>query len=228
MYAKLFIKWIKVFFIGSVYGFVLLSHVTFRLTGHFIMLLPVAINTYFILTHSAMISRINFFIILTAISAVILLIYETLCPTMEAYLNVYLTALIKNPAGTKIHIVRNNPKNAENTKREENQTSEEHTERQEGSEETGKQQQNHEEQHQEHQEHTESSGTENNSKDNLHAEEHHRENIEQFFAGVHDMEGLNRRRKKLMLIYHSDNEDGDDEICRLINQEYERLKKQFS
>jgi len=44
-----------------------------------------------------------------------------------------------------------------------------------------------------------------------------------FFAGVFTEEGLKKRYKNLMKIYHPDNMDGDEATLIAINEEYERI-----
>jgi hypothetical protein len=46
-----------------------------------------------------------------------------------------------------------------------------------------------------------------------------------FFAGVYTEEGLKKRYKNLMKIYHPDNLDGDEATLIAIQEEYERLLK---
>lgn len=48
------------------------------------------------------------------------------------------------------------------------------------------------------------------------------------FNGCTDYESLHKRYKALMKVYHSDIENGDNEMATKINAEYERLKKKYS
>lgn len=47
------------------------------------------------------------------------------------------------------------------------------------------------------------------------------------FNGCTDYESLHKRYKALMKVYHSDIENGDNEMATKINAEYERLKKKY-
>lgn len=48
-----------------------------------------------------------------------------------------------------------------------------------------------------------------------------------FFSGVDDMHALKKRYKELTKIYHPDNMAGDTSTLQVINQVYDKLKKQF-
>jgi len=48
-----------------------------------------------------------------------------------------------------------------------------------------------------------------------------------FFMGVSSLEGLKKRYRDLMKIYHPDNENGDETTVLYINKEYEKLKPKF-
>ncbi len=53
------------------------------------------------------------------------------------------------------------------------------------------------------------------------------ENIKMFFKGVDNSSSLKRRYKALLKIYHPDNVNGDEELVKAINQEYELQKRYF-
>lgn len=48
------------------------------------------------------------------------------------------------------------------------------------------------------------------------------------FNGCTDYESLHKRYKDLMKVYHSDIQNGDNEMATKINAEYEKLKKKYS
>lgn len=48
-----------------------------------------------------------------------------------------------------------------------------------------------------------------------------------FFSGVDNMQALKKRYKELTKIYHPDNLAGDTATLQVINQAYDKLKKQF-
>lgn len=50
---------------------------------------------------------------------------------------------------------------------------------------------------------------------------------EMFFSGVENEEGMRKRYRELLKIYHPDNRDGDTTALQVINQEYDQMKKQF-
>ncbi len=49
-----------------------------------------------------------------------------------------------------------------------------------------------------------------------------------FFSGVSNAISLKKRYRDLLKIYHPDNDSGDDRTVHVINQEYVKLKKQYS
>ncbi len=49
-----------------------------------------------------------------------------------------------------------------------------------------------------------------------------------FFEGVTDLEGLKKRYKELIRIYHPDAQNGDKRIVQEINREYALLKRKMS
>lgn len=48
-----------------------------------------------------------------------------------------------------------------------------------------------------------------------------------FFSGVDNIQALKKRYKELTKIYHPDNMAGDTGTLQIINQAYDKLKKQF-
>lgn len=50
-------------------------------------------------------------------------------------------------------------------------------------------------------------------------------NIDIFFAGCNDLSSLKIRYRNLMKLYHPDSSNVDDTVCKLINDEYEKLCK---
>lgn len=53
------------------------------------------------------------------------------------------------------------------------------------------------------------------------------DNVKIFFKGVTDGESLKKRYKEITKIYHPDNTNGDEELVKAINQEYELQKRYF-
>ena len=53
------------------------------------------------------------------------------------------------------------------------------------------------------------------------------ENVKIFFKGVTDSDSLKKRYKEITKIYHPDNVNGDEELVKAINQEYELQKRYF-
>jgi DnaJ-class molecular chaperone len=52
-------------------------------------------------------------------------------------------------------------------------------------------------------------------------------NVKIFFKGVTDSASLKKRYKEITKIYHPDNMNGDEELVKAINQEYEAQKRYF-
>ncbi len=52
-------------------------------------------------------------------------------------------------------------------------------------------------------------------------------NVKIFFKGVTDSSSLKKRYKEITKIYHPDNMNGDEELVKAINQEYEAQKRYF-
>lgn len=48
-----------------------------------------------------------------------------------------------------------------------------------------------------------------------------------YFKGVNSSEGLKKRYRELLKIYHTDNPYGDNEVCQIIQKEYEYLTNKF-
>lgn len=48
-----------------------------------------------------------------------------------------------------------------------------------------------------------------------------------YFKGVKSMDGLKSRYRELMKIYHTDNPNGDNEVCQIIQEEYNYLLKMY-
>lgn len=53
------------------------------------------------------------------------------------------------------------------------------------------------------------------------------ENVKIFFKGVTDTKSLKKRYKDITKIYHPDNTNGDEELVKAINKEYELQKRYF-
>jgi hypothetical protein len=49
----------------------------------------------------------------------------------------------------------------------------------------------------------------------------------QWFRGISDAEGLEKRHRELVKIYHPDNQNGDTSAIAEINCEYQQLKKKY-
>ena len=51
--------------------------------------------------------------------------------------------------------------------------------------------------------------------------------VELFFAGCNDIESIGKRHRQLMKIYHPDNSNGDNEMCKKVQSAYERLCRKY-
>lgn len=48
-----------------------------------------------------------------------------------------------------------------------------------------------------------------------------------YFRGINSSEGLKKRYKELMKMYHPDNQYGDNDVCLIVQREYEYLMKRY-